>query len=86
MSVIELPKNVCQICKKREATRLCDKVKGEWRYIGHPPKINGIISQKSMSGIIMCDRLLCDQCTTNITGMDFCPKCLAETKSAIGVK
>jgi hypothetical protein len=80
MNVIELPENVCQFCKKREATRLCDKVKGEWRWVGHPP---AFVKDKRMSRLITCDAEICDKCVTNITGMDLCPKCLKEIKEGL---
>lgn len=86
-NVHELPKERCEFCKKREATKLCDKVKGTWSWVGHPPKINGYIDTKEpMDGIITCDNKICDKCATNITGMDACPSCLEEIKKALGVK
>lgn len=87
VGIVGLPKNRCEFCKKREATKLCDKVKGEYRYIGHPPRINGKVDWSiPMTGIMTCDRMICDECSTNIDGMDICPKCLKEIKKVLGVK
>lgn len=87
MSIKKLPENRCQFCKKREATKLCDKVKGEYSYIGHPPKINGKIDMTiQMTGLRTCDKKMCDICATNISGMDLCPDCLAEIKIHLGAK
>jgi len=87
MGVIELPENRCEFCKKREATKQCDKVVGLMRYAGHPPRINGIPDWSiPMENIMTCDKLICDKCSTHITGMDVCPKCLKEIKEVLGAK
>ena len=86
-NVVELPKERCEFCKKREVTKLCDKVTGTWHWVGHPPKTNGVIPKNEpMSGINTCDRMMCDKCSTNITGMDVCPSCLERIKNALGVR
>jgi hypothetical protein len=77
-------KHKCMFCHKREATRLCDRVTGGYHFIGHPP-VEGITHQKvfftgKSEGIFTCDRLICDECSTYINGMDFCPKCRDEIK------
>ncbi len=84
---------LCEVCHKRKATRLCDKVKGEWRFAGHPPMeweqdpYDGEwyrkMSDIPMSGISTCDRKMCDECATNISGMDLCPRCIKEIREAI---
>jgi hypothetical protein len=90
--IVKLPENICQACKKREATKLCDKVKGEYKWAGHPPRSTRVISHtkqafsEPLTGTITCDRMLCDKCATNITGMDLCPRCLSEIKMALKKK
>lgn len=76
-----LPEAACQFCGKK-ATKLCDKVKGEYRWIGHPPRSVSMTRAfaEPMTGIITCDATICDKCATNITGMDLCPKCSKEIK------
>jgi hypothetical protein len=87
-SITKLPEHRCQFCG-REATKLCDKVKGEYRWAGHPPRSIGMCIHPTraftepMTGIITCDAMICDKCATNITGMDLCPKCLKEIRLAL---
>lgn len=89
MGAIKLPENRCEFCGK-EATLLCDKVRGSWRSFGHPPTkkayliagIEGVYMPAS--GIHTCDALMCEKCATNITGMDLCPGCLKEIKQFLG--
>lgn len=81
--IIELSKEICEVCKKRPAKWLCDRVKGEFRHAGHPPKVNGIIDfSKPMSGLITCDTKLCNKCVKHIDGMDICPSCLKMIKES----
>ena len=65
----------CCICGK-EATKLCDAVIGESRYLGHPPKKDGVIDCSTpMSSYITCDKPLCDNHAVSITkSMDLCPE------------
>jgi hypothetical protein len=77
--VSNFPENICQSCKKREATLLCDKVLGTRHYCGHPPKNNG-----KMNEIITCDNKICTKCAVNIDGMDVCPGCLRKIKKVLG--
>jgi hypothetical protein len=67
-------KNICEECKKREATRLCDYIKSEWQWCGHPPKYdNGKLNtDRQMSGTHTCDAKLCDKCSTRIGDNDYC--------------
>ncbi len=76
MPVVQFPEHPCQVCHKREATRLCDKILGEFTFAGHPPKGSGL----PLHNIMTCDRPICDKCAVNIGGMDLCPKCLNEIK------
>jgi hypothetical protein len=69
--VIKFPEHICQVCRKREATLLCDRVTGEYKWAGHPPK-----RTMKMNGLITCDTMLCKKCATNIAGADYCPDCL----------
>lgn len=65
----------CKVCNKRRATKLCDAIIGEWKYAGHSPKINGVLSDKPMSGQTTCDLPMCEQCATQVTPyMDLCPE------------
>jgi hypothetical protein len=65
----------CKVCNKRKSTRLCDAITGEYRYAGHPPKINGEFSDEPMSGVITCDMPMCEKCATQVTPyMDLCPE------------
>lgn len=78
-NIIDFPVVKCDFCKKRVASKLCDKPKGERRYAGHPPENKGPIEE-----LITCDAMICDKCVTHITGMDLCPKCLKEIKDFLG--
>ena len=74
-NIIEIPKNVCKECGKREATQLCDFVKGVWNWVGHPPKENGKFPQDlTMSGTYTCDLMLCKECSTQVENNDYCKK------------
>lgn len=75
-NVIKIPENRCHFCG-REATLLCDKVKGEIRSIdiGGP----GVIS----SGIMTCDKPICKDCATHIDGADYCRSCIDILKKAL---
>jgi len=76
--VIKLPEERCQFCGKREATKLCDKVIGETRAIDMEGP--GVIS----SGLMTCDKKICDKCATHIDGADYCPECVQKIKKALG--
>lgn len=73
----------CDVCKKRKATKLCDKVISEYRYCGHPPKTSSghFLPGIDLVGTITCDKKLCDRCAVHITGMDLCPDCFEEIKN-----
>lgn len=58
-----MPKNLCSVCKKREATQLCDYISEHiWTSNhGHMP--------------ITCDKPLCKECSIRMGGgYDFCPQ------------
>lgn len=63
---LEILKNPCQVCKRKESTRLCDKVIGEFRYAGHPPRTQMAKGNYEMSRVVTCDRPLCDDCAIHI--------------------
>ena len=68
---------LCKVCKKRKAIVLCDAITGHSKYVGHPPRIDGIIDYKfPMESVITCDKPMCARCTTKVTEyMDLCPEC-----------
>jgi len=82
MPVIETDfKNKCVFCKKRPASKLCDKPIGTWYLFGHPRKKLGFITADGpMSGVSTCDNRMCNKCATTIDGMDICPKCAKKMK------
>ena len=80
--IIELPKNVCEFCKKREATLLCDKVIGVSRWVVPPSDLPLSTDER----IVTCSRRICKKCATNIDGMDLCPDCLRKIKEFLSVK
>lgn len=72
----------CSVCKKKEATKLCDFPVGRARYVGHPPrylmeqvKRSDIAWKKlDMEWTMTCDRPLCSECAIEMrNGIDFCP-------------
>ena len=72
---VDFNAQLCCICRKRKAVALCDAVIGYSRYAGHPPRINGVISNEAMETAITCDRAMCSECTTKVTEyMDLCPE------------
>lgn len=83
--------NKCPFCHKHEATKLCDKAVGNYRWIGHPLRsVYGYPGSMYYGGkttvIITCDRIMCDKCATRIDGMDICPCCLGKIKNHLGGK
>ena len=92
--VIKL-EEMCEVCHKRKATKLCDRIKAEWHWAGHPPaywekdeytgEMYKLYTKGPMSGINTCDKKLCDMCTTHVIGMDLCPGCFNELKNTLGI-
>ncbi len=92
--VIKL-EEMCEICRKRKATKLCDRIKAEWHWAGHPPaywekdeytgEMYKLYTKGPMSGINTCDKKLCDMCATHVIGMDLCPGCFNELKNTLGI-
>lgn len=80
------PGELCVFCKRRKATRACDFPVGRAHYVGHPPKIGGIIPPGvPMSYTMTCNRLMCDKCAMNIAHeIDFCPRCAARLREMLG--
>lgn len=76
----------CVFCKK-EATKLCDFPMGYLNFVGHTPKILCVYDSKGneISSDILnrCSRPICDDCSTEWNGMDFCPHCVDEMKNII---
>lgn len=91
--VIKL-EELCEVCHKRKATKLCDRIKAEWHWAGHQPSVikewQGQYYREyqkgPMSGIDTCDKKLCNVCATHVIGMDLCPMCLKELKQELGIK
>lgn len=69
---------LCKVCKKRKAVVLCDAIKGHSRFVGHPPRINGVIDYKTpMEYAETCDKPMCARCTTKVNKYtDLCPECV----------
>ena len=63
-AIVQIPKIICEECKKREATRLCDYE------IGHNIDLVGPGKAKRVT----CDKKLCVKCATKINNKDYCKK------------
>lgn len=62
---------LCFVCGKRPATRLCDAPFGR------------IANCHTGRQVLTCDRPICDECTIEIgPEIDFCPKCMERIKNA----
>lgn len=66
--------SVCQACRKRGHTKLCDFATG-----------SGIVTSRNFSELtITCDKKLCDECAVNIwKECDICPDHAEEVKSKL---
>lgn len=60
--ILEIPENPCAICRKREATQLCDFVV-DYFWMSHKGNVTST-----------CDLPMCKECSTYYSGHDFCPE------------
>lgn len=86
---------LCAICKKRVATKLCDAPKGRMHFIGHPPRYLMEKSHHSdvafltvqMHRVMTCDKPLCEKCAVSIfPEVDYCPMCAEKISEAFSEK
>ena len=85
---------MCEVCHKRKAAKLCDRIKAEWHWAGHQPNVikewqgqyYREYQRELMSGVDTCDKKLCTVCATHVIGMDLCPRCLKELKQELVIK
>lgn len=73
-AIVQIPKIICEECKKREATRLCDYE------IGHNIDLVGPGKAK----IVTCDKKLCVECATKINNKDYCKEHIKALKEELG--
>jgi hypothetical protein len=66
--IVEMPKNPCFVCKKREATQLCDFVV-DYVWTTMKDERGRMIGNTH----ITCDMPLCKECSYKVAGFDFCP-------------
>ncbi len=71
--IIEMPKILCEECKIREATRLCDYD------IGYNIDLEGPGKTKRVT----CDKKLCTQCAHKINNKDYCMEHLEKIKKEV---
>lgn len=72
--IVQIPKIICEECKKREATRLCDYE------IGHNIDLVGPGKAKRVT----CDKKLCVKCATKINNKDYCKKHIEAIRQELG--
>jgi hypothetical protein len=60
--VIKIPENPCAICRKKEATQLCDFV------------IDYVWTSHHGNGTLTCDLPMCTECSDHRGSHDFCPQ------------
>ncbi len=79
----EFGKPLCSFCRRRIATKLCDAPIKRLRWVGHPPRIDGIFDpHEPMERTFTCNRPICEECATEIgDGIDFCPSCMERIKN-----
>ncbi len=68
----------------KQATKLCDIVVGGIHCVGHPPSVDGVISNFQMLQKITCDTPICDSCAIHLNEfMDICPECIESIQKRI---
>ena len=67
--------DLCQFCRKRKATLLCDMPRG--KIIAPYARNLGLENH-----IMTCDRRICTECTTRVNGFDFFLFCIEKIKTA----
>lgn len=72
--IIKIHKIICEECKRREATRLCDYD------IGYNIDLAGRGKVKRVT----CDKKLCVKCATKINNKDYCKKHIEALKQELG--
>lgn len=72
--IVQIPKIICEECKKREATRLCDYE------IGHNIDLVGSGKAKRVT----CDKKICTECATKINNKDYCKNHIKTLKQELG--
>lgn len=75
----------CVFCGK-PATKLCDIIISVQRYVGHPPRVNGIIDPETpMEYKHTCDKPMCEKCAVHLNdNFDICPDHYKEIKRVGG--
>ena len=66
---IDFTKQLCSVCHKRQATKLCDFVVGYQA----APFFHAYLDVESYEPHETCDVALCDMCATSVPDFDFCP-------------
>jgi hypothetical protein len=72
----------CSICKKRQATLLCDMPMGKIKNL-HIKLPNGLTDYENSYKEYMdtCDREICDKCAVEVNpGVHFCKICMSKLK------
>ena len=71
----------CIFCGK-PATKLCDMPVSRWQWVGHAPKIGGLVDLTDAGvNTTSCDKQMCDGCARDMGGgIDICPDCAKKVK------
>lgn len=72
-NIIEIPKILCEECKIREATRLCDYD------IGY----NIDLEDRGKVKRVTCDKKLCEKCSHKLNRRDYCKEHWKEIKKEV---
>jgi len=74
--------DICVFCGK-PATKLCDFPMGYVGIIFDLPKNEKVFDYKgrdiTAEQLVTCSRPMCEACSTEWEGMDFCPHCIEKT-------